>query len=336
MRQDLVPVREMLTLLARESTAASFARHAYGGLSESERSALTNLDCQVYTGKVRDVVSRQNELLVVHSDRLTAFDKLIAMVPYKGTILTEISEFWLEEAKKVVPTHLISRPHERVLRCQKADPVRVEVIVRGYLAGSMMRAYAKGVRDFCGNHLPEGLTPYGPLPKPIITPTTKAAAFEHDEDTSAEDIVRRGLCSKEEWATITNMALTLFAHGQKVYRDVGWILVDTKYEFGRTPDGKIIVIDEIHTPDSSRLWQASSYESRVAQGESPEMLDKENVRRWLIENGFSGEGTVPAVPADVLLDLAKVYLHVAETLTGKTVMTHGPGQAIDLSDQLAH
>jgi phosphoribosylaminoimidazole-succinocarboxamide synthase len=148
--------------------------------------------------------------------------------------------------------------------------------------------------------------------------------------------VRRGLCSKEEWATITNMALTLFAHGQKVYRDVGWILVDTKYEFGRTPDGKIIVIDEIHTPDSSRLWQASSYESRVAQGESPEMLDKENVRRWLIENGFSGEGTVPAVPADVLLDLAKVYLHVAETLTGKTVMTHGPGQAIDLSDQLAH
>jgi phosphoribosylaminoimidazole-succinocarboxamide synthase len=330
MRHNLIPVQEMLTLLARESSPESFAEHAYGGLPETERSALTSRDYQVYTGKVRDVVSRKDELLVVHSDRLTAFDKLIAMVPYKGTILTEISEFWLEEAKKVVPTHLISRPHERVLRCQKADPVRVEVIVRGYLAGSMMRAYAKGVRDFCGNHLQEGLSPYGPLPKPIITPTTKAAAFEHDEDTSADDIVHRGLCTKDEWDTITKMALTLFAHGQKVYREVGWILVDTKYEFGRTPDGKIIVIDEIHTPDSSRLWQASTYETRVANGEAPEMLDKENVRRWLIEHGFSGEGKVPAVPTHVLLDLAKVYLHVAETLTGRPVMTNGPKQQIHL------
>ena len=326
----VVPIKDILETLEHTSSDEDFARHGYCGLSQAEKDTLGDKDYQVYTGKVRDVVSRGEELLVVHSDRLTAFDKLIAMVPYKGTILTEISEFWLEEAKKVVPTHLLSRPHERVLQCQKADPVRIEVIVRGYLAGSMMRSYAKGERSFCGHVLPEGLKPYGRLPEPIITPTTKAAAFEHDEDTTAEDVVRRGLCTKAEWDTIASMALKLFAHGQAVYRKIGWILVDTKYEFGRTSDGKIIVIDEIHTPDSSRLWQGATYESRLAENKPPVMLDKENVRRWLIDHGFSGEGQVPKVPRDILLALAKVYLQVAETLTGRPVMTSGPDQQAGL------
>lgn len=325
-----IPVHDMLASLTNETSPAALARHAYRGLSQTEKDALTAHDYHVYTGKVRDVVSHGNEILVVHSDRLTAFDKLISMVPYKGTILTEISEYWLQEAKKVVPTHLLGRPHERVLRCQKADPVRIEVVVRGYLAGSMLRGYAKGVRHFCGNHLPEGLQAYGPLPEAIITPTTKAAAFEHDEDTTAEIAIQRGLCTRAEWDLMADMALTLFAHGQKVYRNVGWLLVDTKYEFGRTADGTITVIDEIHTPDSSRLWQASTYEERVGCGAAPEMLDKENVRRWLMDHGYRGEGQVPEVPCDVLLSLAKVYLHVAETLTGHSVMTQGPDQKIDL------
>jgi phosphoribosylaminoimidazole-succinocarboxamide synthase len=316
--------------LAADRSAGAVERHAYKGLSQAQIKDLAASDISTYTGKVRDVVRVGGELLIVHSDRLTAFDKLIASVPYKGTILTAISEFWLNEAKKVVPTHLISRPHERVLRCEQAEPFKIEVIVRGYLAGSMQRAYEKGEREFCGETLPEGLKAYGKLPENIITPTTKAAAFEHDENTSPAELIANKVCTKAEWDEISKMALTLFAHGQKVFQQVGWLLVDTKYEFGRTRDGKIKVIDEIHTPDSSRLWVAATYAERVSKGQAPEMLDKENVRRYLLEKGFSGHGPVPEVPVSVLIELAEVYLKVAETLGGKPVMSEGPGQTIDI------
>jgi phosphoribosylaminoimidazole-succinocarboxamide synthase len=318
------PIREYLQEFKLANDRASFDKHAYGGLTPAQKRTLGTKDINVYTGKVRDVVTRGDELLVVHSDRLTAFDRLIAHVPYKGTMLTAISEFWLDEAKRVVPTHLIGRPHERVLKVERATPFKVEVIVRGYLAGSMARAYANGERDFCGVKLPAGLRDYGPLPTAIITPTTKAAAFEHDENTTPAALVSAGIVSKAEWDEISTMALKLFAHGQKVYRSVGWILVDTKYEFGRTTDGQIKVIDEIHTPDSSRLWIADTYESRVQRGTAPEMLDKEVVRRYLLDQGFSGHGDVPPVPVDRLVELAEVYLRVAETLVKRPLMTEGP------------
>ncbi len=323
-------IRELLGPLAKDQTGELLAAHSYGGLTKAQIDGLAKKDIQTYTGKVRDVVRTGDQLLIVHSDRLTAFDKLIANVPYKGTILTAISEYWLEEAKKVVPTHLISRPHERVLKTERADPFKVEVIVRGYLAGSMARAYGKGEREFCGEKLPEGLKNYGVLPKNIITPTTKAAAFEHDEDTTPGDLIQKGVVTKAEWDDLSTMSLKLFAHGQKVCKEKGWILVDTKYELGRTTDGKIKIIDEIHTPDSSRFWLSATYDQRIAKGEAPDMEDKEIVRRYLLDQGFSGTGPVPKVPAAQLIALAEVYLNVAEKLTGKPLMTAGPSQTIDI------
>lgn len=317
-------------LLSEVSKSGEVKRHAYGGLTKDQIDALAKRDMRNYTGKVRDVVTRGDELLIVHSDRLTAFDKLIGMVPYKGTMLTAISEFWLDAAKKIVPTHLISRPQERVLKCRRTEPFKVEVIVRGYLAGSMARAYAKGDREFCGAVLGEGLKEYGVLPVPIITPTTKAAAFEHDENISPAELIARGVVTASEWDEISAMALKLFAFGQETLNSVGWILVDTKYEFGRSAKGEIMVIDEIHTPDSSRFWIKDSYQARLAKGEAPEMLDKEVVRRYLIDQGFSGEGPVPHVPVERLVELAGVYLKVAETLAGRSLTSIGPQQVVSL------
>ncbi|RZA11706.1 MAG: phosphoribosylaminoimidazolesuccinocarboxamide synthase, partial [Proteobacteria bacterium] len=248
------------------------------------------------------------------------------------TILADLSEFWLKEAKKVVPTHFIDRPHERVLRCKACVPFKVEVIVRGYMAGSMSRAYEKGVREFCGAKLTEGLKEFRPLPEAIITPTTKAAAYEHDEDISPAELIKRGTVTADEWKEISSLAFKLFAFGQKVYAEKGWILVDTKYEFGRDSSGEICVIDEIHTPDSSRLWVRETYDSRLAKGEAPEMLDKETVRRYLLAQGFSGQGDVPKVPVKNIVELAETYLVVAEKLRGEKILTAGPEQRLPIFD----
>ena len=325
-------IRDLLRELAANPSPTAISERSYQGLTKDQISTLATRGCATYTGKVRDVVTVGDELLIIHSDRLTAFDKLIGMVPDKGTILTAISEFWLEEAKKVVPTHLLSRPHERVLRTQKALQFKVEVIVRGFLAGSMLRAYTAGERLFCGERLPEGLKAHDRLPRPIITPTTKAAAFEHDENTSPAELVAAGVVTQAEWGDISHLALRLFAHGQQVFARVGWLLVDTKYEFGRTKDGTITVIDEIHTPDSSRLWTAATYATRVASGEGPEMLDKEIVRRYLLAQGFKGEGPVPVVPAKTLVELAEVYLRVAETLIGRPLTSEAGSDEIPILD----
>jgi len=289
---------------------------AYYGLSEDDKQYYQARDFTFYQGKVRELLSRGNQLFVLHTDRLSAFDCYIGMVPFKGLILSELSSFWLEKARKVVPTHLVRSVNERVLEVRNCQPIKAEVIVRGYMAGSMMRAYEKGERKFCGQTLPEGLIGFNPLPQAIITPTTKAAVFEHDEDASPEQLIQQGVCTENEWQKIEKMALELFAYGQELYDEKGWILVDTKYEFGRLPNGDIIVIDEIHTPDSSRLWVKNNYQQKLAHQQAPEMLDKENVRRYLLNFGFSGQGQVPVVPAEILVSLAEVYLKVAETLIG--------------------
>ncbi len=318
-------VRDLLKDIARDKQAdRAVDQHSYKGFTDKEKLAFEDKGYAVYAGKVRELLVKDREILIYHSDRLSAFDRYIGLVPYKGLILAEISEFWLALASQHLPTHLIDRPHERVLRCLSCQPFKVEVVVRGYMAGSMARAYQKGTRNFCGVTLPEGLEAYRPLPAPIITPTTKAAAYEHDEDVSPEQLIERGVCTAAEWQEISRKALQLFALGQKVYAEKGWILVDTKYEFGRDSQGEIRVIDEIHTPDSSRLWVRDTYESQLQKGVSPEMLDKEVVRRYLMDQGFSGHGAVPHVPVEKLLHLVENYLKVAETLTGKTLMSEGP------------
>lgn len=325
------PVRDYLEdLRSLDTSDSKFLQHCYSGLPPQQKDTLATHDVQIYTGKVRDMVYQGDEVQVVHSDRLSAFDRLIGLVPYKGTMLAAISEYWFTEAAKILPTHYKSRPGERVLTVQKHEPIKAEVIVRGYLAGSMMRAYEAGERMFCGVTLPNGLKPYAKLPEPIITPTTKAAAFDHDEDTTADELMARGIASTKEWIAITNMALKLFQHGSDVLSQHGWILVDTKYEFGRSPSGQIAVIDEIHTPDSSRFWLQDSYAAKTKLGDPPDMLDKEIVRRWLLDRGFKGHGDVPKTPAEVLVNLGLVYLDVAEKLIGNSVKTSGPNQVVKL------
>lgn len=312
--------------------SAGIAGHCYRGLDDDQKVQLGSRDVQVYEGKVRQCVFAGDGMLMVHTDRLTAFDKLIGYVPYKGSILSEIANFWFKEIAKELPTHLISRPHSRVLKVRRLEPIKAEVIVRGYLAGSMLRAYELGERSFCGVQLPEGLVAYGPLSTPIITPTSKAAVFEHDENKTPDELIADGVCTRQEWEEISSLALKIFAIGQRVYREKGWLLVDTKYEFGRDQHGKICVIDEVHTPDSSRLWVEKTYKSNLASGGIPEMLDKEIVRRELMAKGFSGEGAVPEISASSLIGLAKVYLKVAESLTGKVMMVDGQGSAVALTD----
>ncbi len=324
-------MRTLLQEITNSGSRDSLNQHCYYGLSDVQIATLAKQEFQTYKGKVREVLSKGQELFIVHTDRLTAFDRMIAMVPYKGLILTEISEFWLKEASNIVPTHFISRPDERIIQGKRTTPFKIEVVVRGYMAGSMMRAYETGERDFCGEHLEQGIQAWSKLPQNIITPTTKAAAFAHDENATPSQLIASHVATKDEWQEIAAMAHRLFAHGQKVFDKFGWILVDTKYEFGKTSSGEIIVIDEVHTPDSSRLWEKSSYASNLAQKKSPEMFDKEVVRRFLLEQGFSGYGDVPQVPTERLIGLAEVYLNVCEKLTNKALTTVGNASQPDFS-----
>ena len=294
--------------------------HCYSGLSTEEIAAYKEQGWDYYQGKVRELLKKDSKLLIVHSDRLSAFDTYIGEVPYKGQILAAITKFWFETLSSVFPHHYQGSESARVLRAKSCKPIKAEIVVRAYMAGSMLRAYEKGARTFCGVTLPEGLKPYSKLPSPIITPTSKAAAFEHDVEMTAEQLISSGVCSQDEWRQISDLALKLYEKGREVYAKSDWILVDTKYEFGKDQSGEIIIIDEVHTPDSSRLWNARNYEALTQQDKAPEMLDKEIVRRYLIEKGFKGQGKVPEIPEEVLVDLAKVYLQVAERLIGEPLL----------------
>jgi len=304
-------------ILANPTNSKLWQSQIWQGPSQSDVASWQAQGYGVYQGKIRTVLSRDGRIQLLHSDRLTAFDRLIDYIPLKGVILSAITKFWLEELGKTVPTHFIKELGPRALLVEAARPVKIEVIVRGYLAGSIARAYTAGERYFCGVQLPEGLKPFDRLPEPIITPTTKAAAFDHDENITAEQVVSRGICTKKEWDEISVMALKVFSAGSKIFLDRGWLLVDSKYEFGKGLDGSLKLIDEVHTPDSSRLWVAASYNERIKNSAPPEMLDKENIRRYLLEQGFSGYGDVPPVPRALLIELGKTYLNVAEKLIGK-------------------
>lgn len=316
----MVTVKESLDAILASSTAdQDLAAAAYEALGSAEQAKAKAEGYRYYQGKVRELLHKDDGLWIIHSDRLSAFDKHVGLVPYKGQILCQLSRFWLEQAAKVMPTQLIEESHPRVLKVKYCEPVKAEIIMRGYLAGSMARAYAKGERDFCGNRLPEGLVEFGPLHEPILTPTTKG---EKDEPTTAEALIADGVVTAEEWETIRKAAFELFELGTKVYKEHGWILVDTKYEMGRDENGNIVLIDELHTPDSSRLWRGESYAQLTAAGKPPEMFDKEVVRRYLIDQGFMGQPgqEVPKVPADRLVSLSKTYLEVAEKVLGQPLV----------------
>ena len=272
----------------------------------------------VYHGKVRDVYNINDEFLVmVVSDRISAFDVVLPKgIPYKGQVLNQIASKFLDATADIVPNWKIATPDPNVTVGHFCEPFKVEMVIRGYLTGHAWREYRSGKRSLCGIPLPEGMVENQKFPEPIITPTTKASEG-HDEDISREEIISSGLVSREDYELLEDYTRRVFARGTEMAAEKGLILVDTKYEFGKK-DGRIYLIDEIHTPDSSRYFYADGYEERLSRGEQQKQLSKEFVRQWLIENGFQGkEGqTVPFMPDDFVASVTDRYIELFENITG--------------------
>lgn len=273
------------------------------------------------SGKVRDWYDLPDgERLIVTTDRLSAFDRVLARVPYKGQVLNQLSAWWFKQTESLISNHLISIPDPNAAVVRTADPFLVEVIVRGHITGVTSTAlwyrYSLGEREIYGYRFPEGLHKNAALPEPIITPTTKGGASGHDERLTCAEVVEKGLLDAATWDNVQAAALAVFKRGQEVARNAGLILVDTKYEFGRAADGRVVLIDEVHTPDSSRFWKADTYESRFAAGEDPDNFDKEFVRLAYAEKGYRGDGTPPAMPADLWAAASERYITIYELLTG--------------------
>lgn len=274
----------------------------------------------VYHGKVREVYTIENDLLVmVVSDRISAFDVVLPKgIPFKGQVLNQIASEFLDATKDIVPNWKISTPDPMVTIGHYCDPFPVEMIVRGYLTGSSWRAYKKGARDICGVPIPEGMKEHQAFESPILTPTTKAEQGEHDENISREEILRQGLVSEEDYLKLETYSLELFKRGSEIAEKHGLILVDTKYEFGKK-DGQIYLIDEIHTPDSSRYFYKEGYQERFNNGEAQRQLSKEFVREWLMENGFQGESgqSLPEISDEKANEISQRYIELYEKITGR-------------------
>jgi phosphoribosylaminoimidazole-succinocarboxamide synthase len=302
--------------------------------------ALRQLDLpalgELYRGKVRDNYSRGDRIVMVTTDRVSAFDHVLGTIPFKGEILSRLTTFWFEKVKDIAPVHLVDTPDPSVMVVKRAQPLPVEIIVRGYITGSLWRDYQAGQAGAYGIRWPAGLRKDQRLESPVLTPSTKAEYGRHDEPISEAEILRQGLVDRESWEEARAVALRLFQRGQEWARSRGLILVDTKYEMGLCgvedgstgpgagepagrARGKLVVIDEIHTPDSSRYWIAQGSEERFERGEDQQMLDKENIRQWLIqEHGFSGQGKPPPLTEAVRVSLARTYVNLYERLTGET------------------
>ncbi|MFH6991893.1 phosphoribosylaminoimidazolesuccinocarboxamide synthase [Flavobacterium sp. FlaQc-48] len=275
----------------------------------------------VYRGKVREVYNINDELLVmVATDRLSAFDVVLPKgIPYKGQILNQIATRFMELTEDIVPNWLIATPDPNVAVGHLCEPFKVEMVIRGYLSGHAAREYAAGKRQICGVTMAEGLKENDKFPEPIITPTTKADNGSHDEDISREDILAKGIVTEEDYIVLEKFTRDLFQRGTEIAADRGLILVDTKYEFGKTKEGVIVLIDEIHTPDSSRYFYADGYQERQDKGEEQKQLSKEFVRRWLIENGFQGqEGQqIPDMTDAYIESVSERYIELYENILGE-------------------
>ena len=275
----------------------------------------------VYRGKVREVYNINDDLLVmVATDRLSAFDVVLPKgIPYKGQILNQIATKFMELTQDIVPNWLIATPDPNVAVGHLCEPFKVEMVIRGYVSGHAAREYAAGKRQICGVTMAEGLKENDKFPEPIITPTTKADNGSHDEDISREDILAKGIVSEEDYLVLEKYTRALFQRGTEIAASRGLILVDTKYEFGKTKDGVIVLIDEIHTPDSSRYFYADGYQGRQEKGEEQKQLSKEFVRRWLIENGFQGqEGQqIPDMSDEYIQSVSERYIELYENILGE-------------------
>jgi phosphoribosylaminoimidazole-succinocarboxamide synthase len=276
-----------------------------------------------YRGKVRDNYDLPDgRRVIIATDRLSAFDRAIAAIPFKGQVLTQIARFWFDRTADLCPNHVIEYPDPNVLVCRRLDILPVEVVVRDYLAGttatSVWSMYRDGRREIYGLRFPDGLRENEKLPETVITPTTKARDGEHDEPVTAGEIVGGGLLTAAQWREVSDKALALFARGRDIAAERGLILVDTKYEFGLDRDGRIVLADEIHTPDSSRYWFAESYPRRVAAGEPPDSFDKDFLRRWVAARCDPYADPIPPIPREVIAETARVYIGAFEKITGES------------------
>ena len=275
----------------------------------------------VYKGKVREVYNINDEVLVmIASDRLSAFDVILPrQIPFKGQILNQIATKMMNDTADIVPNWLVANPDENVAIGHLCEPFKVEMVIRGYMSGHAAREYKAGKRVLCGVKMAEGLKENDKFPNPIITPSTKADNGEHDEDITREEILTKGIVSKEDYSVLENYTRALFTRGSEIAASRGLILVDTKYEFGKTKDGKIVLIDEIHTPDSSRYFYADGYQERQNKGENQKQLSKEFVRQWLIENGFQGKHgqQIPEMSDEKVIEISNRYIELYEQITGE-------------------
>ena len=275
-----------------------------------------------YRGKVRDNYDLPDgRRIIISSDRLSAFDTILAVIPYKGQVLTQTAKFWFEATADICPNHVLAYPDPNVVVGTRLDILPVEIVVRGYLAGttgtSILTLYRQGQREMYGHVLPDGLADNQVLPAPIITPTSKAADGDHDAPLTPAQVLSQGLLTPAQWETLSAYALALFARGQEMAAARGLILVDTKYEFGVDQAGTIILADEIHTPDSSRYWIAETYEARFAKGERPDSFDKDFVRAWVAARCDPYTDPIPKIPAEMIDETARVYICAFEAITGQ-------------------
>ena len=303
---------------------ALLAAHADTVLLDAAIAELPNRS----SGKVRESYDLPDgRRILITTDRLSAFDRILTAVPFKGECLTQIARFWFEQTKDIVANHVIEFPDPNVTVGRRLSMLPVEIVVRGYLAGttgtSILTLYKHGQRAMYGHRFPEGLRDNQQLPAAIITPTTKGE--EHDEPLSGDDILKRGLLTQAQWAEVSRAALALFARGQEIAAARGLILVDTKYEFGLAPDGRITLGDEIHTPDSSRYWYSEGYEPAFAAGKPPPSLDKDVVRRWVTARCDPYKDAIPPIPKEVVAEASAAYIEVAERMTGKAFSLPPPG-----------
>lgn len=277
-----------------------------------------------YVGKVRDVYSQDDKVILISTDRYSAFDRNLALIPCKGQVLTQTSKFWFENTKDIVQNHVIDFPDPNVVVGKKCKVIPIEMVVRGYITGitgtSLWTLYSKGQRDFGDFVLPDGMKKNQKLDKPLLTPTTKSN--EHDKPLSTADILKEKIVSEELWNKLADVAIKLFTRGQEIALEHELILVDTKYEFGLDESGELTLVDEIHTPDSSRYWQAKTYEERIAKGLEPENFDKEFLRLWFKENcdPYKDE-VVPSAPEEMVQELSRRYIQIFEQITGTTFET---------------
>ena len=286
-----------------------------------------------YRGKVRDNYDlADGRRILITTDRLSAFDINLACIPCKGQVLTQTARYWFEATRDICPNHVLDYPDPNVVIGQRLDILPVEIVVRGYLAGttgtSILTMYKKGQRQMYGVTLPDGMRDNQPLPHPIITPTTKAADGGHDLPLTPDEIVSSRLLPAAQWDAVSAYALALFARGQKMAAERGLILVDTKYEFGTDAAGRIVLADEIHTPDSSRYWFAETYEDRFAAGQRPDSFDKDVMRAWVAARCDPYKDPIPAIPEDIVLETAQVYIAAFERITGQSFDYPDPAEPV--------